>query len=189
MKIKDVLFGDSDIIDLVESLRSVPPNLTWDGDMARFNVNEHTFYATVRPATPREEATFTPFFNPLPKVGNVDFSLVQGDTLTQDTVGIVNHGAFKVFGGVAHVASELAKKHGYTVLLCIAKRQHSPTNYQSRVDAYQAITTRVAKDNGMLTTMLYQTSDETVYVVYQHNFHDGIIKVKQHLNNNSTKNG
>jgi hypothetical protein len=73
------------------------------------------------------------------------------------------------------------------VLLCIAKRQHSPTNYLSRVDAYQAITTRVAKDNGMLTTMLYKTTDETVYVVYQHNFHDSIMKVKQHLNDNSNQ--
>lgn len=174
---------DQTLKELFESLSYIPQDLTWKKDKGYFSVNGEQFEATVRPAGPREEKTFAYFFNPVPKVGNVDFSMIiGGNKTTQDTTGLMRSSAFKVFSGVAHVASILTKKHGYQVLLCIAKREHSPTNFASRESAYEVIVERLARKAGMTYTKLYTTPSETAFVIYQHNLSDGIDAVEKHMN-------
>jgi hypothetical protein len=182
MKIRDIIFVEHDIIDLVESISYIPDDLAWSGDTASFTVNGHKYSATVQPASPAAEKTYAQFFTPPPKVGNVDFSLYINDlTTTQDAVGTVNHGVFKVFGSVAHIVSELINRRGYQIILCIAKRQHSPTNYDQRVSAYNEITYRAAKNAGKAHLKMYETPNETVYAIFDHNLSDGMRRVQQHL--------
>ncbi|MCK9369609.1 hypothetical protein M0R04_06850 [Candidatus Dojkabacteria bacterium] len=182
MKVRDILIPTQTLRDLFESLSYIPQDLTWDEDEGYFSVKGEQFQATVRPATSDEEHTFSYFFDPIPKVGNVDFSMVIPGGSTQDTTGLMKSSAFKVFSSVAHVASLLTKKHGYQVLLCIAKKKHSPTNFKSRESAYEVIVDRLARNNGMTYTKLYTTPTETVFVIYHHNLRSGIAAVKRHMN-------
>ncbi|PPD51458.1 MAG: hypothetical protein CTY12_07845 [Methylotenera sp.] len=184
MKVRDILIPEQSLISLVESLSWIPNDLNWSGDKGYFSVNEERFVATVRPATSNEESTFSYFFDPIPKVGNVDFSMIVGtNSATQDTTRLMKSSAFKVFGGVAHIVSELKKKHGYEILLCIAKRKHSPTNFESRVGAYEVIVDRAARNAGMDHVELLRTSTEVVFVIFNYNLHAGIQAVQKHLNN------
>lgn len=174
-----------DIKDLAESFNYVPQDVTWDGDVAIFAVNDHRYQATVVPATKAANATYSHFFNPIPKVGNVEFTLLTDNNATQDTVGTVKHGVFKVFSSVAYVATQLMERHQYQVLLCIAKRSSSPTEYQRRVEAYEEITRRIAKRLNKADMIVHDTPNETVYAIYNHDLHNGMKAIRDYLNGTS----
>jgi hypothetical protein len=183
MKLTDILIPEQSLIDLVESLGYIPEDLKWEGDIGIFSVNGETFEATVTPSTKKDEETFKYFFNPIPKVGNVDFSMITETGSTQDTTKKMRSSAFKVFGGVAFIVSELVKRYGYEVLLCVAKQKQSPTNYSSRVSAYESIVQTAARNVGMRSMKLFETPDSTGYVIFKHKLYTGMIAVRDHLNN------
>lgn len=169
------------IMDLLESL-NFTSNIEWTEDVGRFVVDKHQYVITVRPASPIEQQTYTPFFGPDVKVGNVDFSLVlPGGEMTQDAIGIVGGSAFKVFSVVAQGVAELINKHGYDIVLCVAKQTASPSRYENRVSAYSIIVDRAARKAGRVGSKVYTTPTETVFAVYKTNMIDGMNKVKQHL--------
>lgn len=170
------------ITDITESL-NYQTDINWnDNDIGTFSINENNFKVEVRPATKKEQSTFTPFFTSPPSVGNVDFSLIlpSGRT-TQDLTGTSGSTAMKVFSVVAQAVSEQIKKHKYDIILCVAKQTSSPTNYQNRVEAYETIVERAARKAGMQPMVLLNRPTETIYVVYNFKFDDEIQKVKQHL--------
>lgn len=136
----------------------------------------------VRPATSKEEETFRPFFQQIPKVGNVDFWYYSGDGTTQDTTGIAGSIAMKVFSVVAQGVREQVKKHRYDILLCVAKRKTSPTNFKNRVAAFETIVDRATRKAGMQPPMVLPSDpDSKVFVVYHPKYFDNMLKVKEHL--------
>jgi len=170
------------LIDIIESL-NYETSITWNDDVGTFIIGDQKFTVTVRKATTQEQRTFVPFFETQqPIVGNVDFSvhLSNGKT-TQDLTSTSGNTAMKVFSVVAQAVKEQISKHNFDVVLCVAKRISSPTKYQNRVDAYETIVDRAARKSGMLSTKIFSTNNETIYVVFKHEFADNINKVKQHL--------
>jgi hypothetical protein len=169
------------LIDIIESL-NYETSIVWNDDVGTFTVGDQKFTVTVRKATPQEQRTFVPFFETQPTVGNVDFSvfLPTGKT-TQDLTSTSGNTAMKVFSVVAQAVKEQISKHNFDIVLCVAKRTSSPTKYQNRVDAYETIVDRAARKSGMVSTKIFSTNNETIYVVFKHEFTDNINKVKQHL--------
>jgi len=172
------------LLDLVESLGYIPTDLTWEGDVGYFSINNQKYSVTVTPAPKKDELTFVPFFEVLPKVGNMGFSMITTTGTTQDTTNTMGSSAFKVFASVACAVNELIKRHGYQIILCIAKRGVSLINFDSRVNIYETLTTRIAKNSGMLSTKLYTTEDAVVFIVFNIHLHKGIIKVQNHIHGN-----
>jgi hypothetical protein len=181
MKLDEIL-GPNAIIELVESYDYIPPDLKWKEDTGYFSLGGKDFMVTLTPSNPTAEDTFKYFFNPVPRVGNIDFSMLldSGET-TQDTTNEMKSQVFKVLGGVAYIASELCKKHNYQVMLCVAKKSSSPTNYQSRVNMYDGFAERIAKKNGMLSIKLFTSPESTGYAVFQPKLHDGMLAVRDHF--------
>jgi len=132
MKIRDLLDQTDTIINSYESFSYVSEDLIWNGDTARFSVGAEMFGATLTPSSPEDNATYAYFFDPIPKVGNVDFWMETDDEKTQDSTGLMKSSALKVLASVALVVAELRKRHDYDILLCAAKRTHSPTNFENR---------------------------------------------------------
>jgi hypothetical protein len=182
MKIKDILHNNDTLINLIESYDYKPEDLTWDGDEGSFTINGERFIATVTPAKEEDEITYSYFFNPVPKVGNVDFSMVVDDeTNTQDTTGVMKSSAFKVFASVARIVTELRGRHRYEILLCAAKREHSPTNFENRVRAYEVIVGRIAKNSHLSTMKLMASTNTVIYAAFNHHLYHGMLEVKEHL--------
>lgn len=169
------------LIDLLESL-NYTTDITWVGDIGKFTVNDYQYYVTVRSASSAERSTYVHFFGSDIKVGNVDFALLlpNGKT-TQDAVGVVGGSALKVFSVVAQGVAELIDRHQYDMVLCVAKRHASPTNFDSRSSAYEIIVDRTARRAGMIGNKIYETPSEVVFVVYKPSMIDGMDRVKQHL--------
>lgn len=183
MKLEE-LFTPPDLIDLIESLDYIPQDLTWDNDEGTFTVNGNRFVVTIRPATSNEKQSYASFFNPVPAVGNLEFSAVlAGLNRTQDTTNNTKSGVFKVFGGVAYAAEQLIDKHQYKIVLCVAKRKASPTNFPSRVEAYRNIIPRIAKNIGWFSMELLSTNNETIFVMCHPSCKEGIQAVRTHLIN------
>jgi hypothetical protein len=173
------------LIDILESL-NYRTDIVWDGINGKFNINNQQFVVSIRAATTAEQQTYIQFFGKNIKVATVDFStrLVDGSA-TQDLTHASGNTAMKVFSVVAQGVAEQTKVHGYDVVLCIAKRTASPTNYENRVSAYETIVDRAARKAGMLATKLYNADNETVYAVYKFDMFDDIHKLRQHLEANS----
>ena len=169
------------IEDILESLNFTSP-IEWKDSIGYFNISDQEFVVQVRPANHDEEQTFVPFFDTLPKVGNVDFSAVLPDgKMTQDLTGLSGNSVMKVFSVVAQGVEEQIDKHGYEILLCVAKSTASPTNFNKRVQAYETITDRAARKSGMHQIILSSTKDTTLFVVYHPKYVDNMIQIKNHL--------
>lgn len=181
MKLRD-LFGPPDIIDLVESLKYEPPDLVWNNDEGTFKINNIEYVASIRPATDTEKRSYSPFFNPVPTIGNLEFSAVTPELgRIQDTTNKAKSGVFKVFGGVAYIAEQLIKKYQYKIVLCVAKKKANPTKFSDRVESYRNIIPRISKDIGWANTEMISTNDETIFAVFHPAFSKGIQSVKSHL--------
>jgi hypothetical protein len=170
------------LLDLLETF-DYTTTISWNDEVGTFEVDNQQFIVRVRPARRDEQQTFTPFFKDLPKVGNVDFSRILPDgMLTQDTTGLSGRSSLKVFSVIAQAVQEQIKTHGYDVLLCIAKKRASPTNFEKRVEAYQMIIDRASRKFNLFSMKLIETSKEVVFVLYTNNkFSDGLIKIQQHM--------
>jgi hypothetical protein len=181
MKLTDILYEVDTLENLVESFTYVPKDLEWSGDVGRFSVNGERFGATVIPADPDAERTYSLFFNPVPKVGDVDFWMELDRGKTQDATGLMRASAFKVFASVIAVIGELMERRGYDVLLCAAKRQNSPTHFESRVRAYETIVLRVSQRFKLNHIKVVESPDSVVWAVFDSDLYDGMVKVADHI--------
>jgi hypothetical protein len=182
MFLRDLFHKPDDLINLVESFNFIPDDLEWDEDAASFSINGERFIATVTPANDEENATYAYFFDPVPKVGNVDFAMItRSGERTQDTTGLMRASAFKVFAAVVHVVKIIRERRGYQVLLCVAKRKESPTNFQSRVSAYEVIVGRLSRGFHLVGWRLFETASEVVFAIFDPELRDGMNRVKAHL--------
>jgi hypothetical protein len=181
MKLED-LFAPPDLIELLETLNYNPLDLVWNNDEGTFSVNDHKFVVNIRPATSTENQSYSSFLNPVPLIGNLEFSAILDDySKTQDTTNKAKSGVFKVFGGVAYVAEQLIKKYNYKIVLCIAKKKASPTNFSGRTEAYRNIIPRISKNIDWSSMELISNENETIFVIYHPSYSDGIQKIKNYL--------
>lgn len=172
------------ITDIFEAF-DYKANIVWKNDVGYFSVVNQQFKVSVRPATTEEQQTLQPFFDHFStlNVGNIDFSSINSDgTETQDTTGYVGSNAPKVFAGVAQVVTELQSKHQYDILLAIAKKKQSPTNFDSRVSAYVRIIDFLARRVGLSSLKLVSTPSFVVFAIFNSKLTDGMITIQQHLN-------
>ena len=171
------------LLDILETF-NYTTNITWGGNVGKFQIDEQQFVMTVRPAPVQESQTYLPFFdNERPNVGNVDFARILSDnTTTQDLTGTAPKSSLKVFSVVAQGVSEQMEKNGFNILLCIAKQAASPTNFKKRINTYEIIVDKIARKFSMYSTKLHESTTETIFVAYTHQFAVGIEKIKQHLN-------
>lgn len=154
--------------DIIESL-NYRATIEWSGDIGIFEINDQKFTMTVRPASAKEQQTYQPFFDIVPKVGNVDFSCILPDgQSTQNLTGLLGNTAMKVFSVVAQGVAELKQRYQYNVLLCVAKHDASPTNFDNRVQAYEVIVERAARKAGMQSMKIVDRPDEVVYAAFDH---------------------
>lgn len=181
MKIQDILEAFDYKADIV-----------WNGDEASFQVEQYQYKVVIRPATEQEQQTFEPFFDNYKtlKVGNIEFSLVDHNgTYTQDSVGYVGSHAPKVFAGVSQAVTELNKRHDYDVLLAIAKKEHSPTNFKSRASAYYRIVDFLARKVGYASRKIIDNSNYVVFAVFKPKLLDNISDIVNHVNQHPPKHG
>jgi len=172
--------------DLFEMFTYEHKDITWDGDVASFELKGQKYTATVRSATTRELDTLIPFFglDHGLKVGNIDFSATLPDgSTTQDLTGTIGSSVGKVIATVAQIGTQLKNKHKYDILLAIAKKQHSPTNYETRVHVYMRACEKIAKNVGLVDRELVSNQDFTVFAIFPYKLIDGMEKVKKHMDN------
>lgn len=181
MKIYEILFQVDTLTNLIESFNYIPSDLIWNGDIGYFSVNGEKFGATIIPSDEKANMTYSYFFNPVPKIGNIDFWMETEDEHTQDTTGLMKLSAFKVLSSVAEVIKELKTRHRYQILLCAAKRTNSPTSFPSRVSAYDTIVNRLRHKLKLNAIKLIDTPDNVIWVVFDNELYDGIVKVKEHM--------
>lgn len=136
------------LFDLIESF-TFKGHIDWFDDVGYFSINDIKYVVSVNPASKNEEHTFAYFFNPIPKVGNVEFSAIIDVDTTQNTINQLGTSVFKVFAVVAQAVKHLINKYDYDILLCVAKRSASPDNFESRSNAYESITNRIAKNHNL----------------------------------------
>lgn len=174
MILEDILNGESKIEDLVESL-NFKTNITWTNNVGEFSINGIKFAMQVRAATPNEIKTFVPFFDKVPKIGNVEFSLITNDgKTTQETTGLLGNSAMKVFSVVAQGVAEEVERQGFDILLCVAKEN-------SRANAYDIITDRAARKAGMLEHRLPEYHGTHIFVVFKYKYKDNILQIHEHF--------
>lgn len=179
------------IQDILEAF-DYKADITWIGDEALFQIEQYQYKVAVRPATEQEQQTFEPFFDNYEtlNVRNIEFSLVDRDeTYTQDSVGYIGSHAPKVFAGVSQAVTELNKRHNYDVLLAIAKREHSPTNFMSRVSAYYRIVDFLARKVGYASRKIIDNSNYVVFAVFKPKLLDNISDIVNHVNQHPPRHG
>lgn len=175
-----------ELIDIFETF-NYTTNINWKGNIGEFIVGEQTFIVEVRKADDNERKTFVPFFDKIPKVGNVTFSaILDSGEETQDLTNTSGRNSLKVFSVVAQAVSEQIEKYGFEILLCIAKKDNNPTNYENRVQAYNTIVNRIARKYMLHSRKMYETSQETVYVVFPYRYNSNIDNIVQHLDKYKT---
>lgn len=161
-------------------------DIQWDGDVAYFTINDQKYVATVRAATKNELDTLKPFFGESHTLnaGNIDFSAILPDgSETQDLTKTAGFSAGKVIATVVQIAVTLKNRHNFDILLAIAKKQHSPSNYETRVHVYARVCEKMAKRLGLTDQEITNNANYTVFAVFSRKLLDGMNKVKQHMDN------
>lgn len=170
------------LYELVEALTTMVP-IDWKTDgVGFFEVNNQQFRVQFKEATAEARQTYLPFFEREIKVANIDFERVFDDgSTTQDLTGESTKESIMILSTIANAAKQQMEHGKVQILLAVAKRRASPTNFERRVSAYDSIVNYATRKSGLSSLKIMETPDEVVFAVFIHTMWDGIEKVQQYM--------